>query len=106
MFKIMYKLPRSGIYCLFHEKNRRVYIFDSRNIVVSLSRNIQNIQDKIHVYKHIHKDVKKLEYRFLDEIFHEDSKIDIDNKMSYWMNIYKQLGYTCYNRNISRLEYH
>lgn len=97
LFKVLYNTPRSVVYALVHEGNKKVYISYSKNVVTSLARLLEDVKDKKSIYKHLIDDAPKLEFKVLDYINTTDDSLDISLKLDYNIELYKQLGYTLYN---------
>lgn len=97
LFNTMYKLPRSGIYSLVNEKDKRVYISHSKDICTSISRLLRDIHSKNIVYKQMIKDAPKLQFNKLENINNYDTLVDIHTKLDYFIQGYKQRGYSLYN---------
>lgn len=104
VFKHMFNIPRSGIYCLINHKKKMLYIAYSKDICTSLSRIVKDIKDKNIIYKQMIKDVKKLEFEYLEDINNCDTTLDIHLKLGFYIDKYKHLGYTLYNNRYKHLQ--
>ncbi len=93
----MYKLPRSGIYGLVCHKSKLVYISHSKDICTSISRLLRDIHSRNCIYKQLIKDASKLEFIKLENINNCDTLVDIHTKIDFFVQRYKQEGYSLYN---------
>lgn len=96
LFRIMNSIPRAGIYALVNHSKKRVYIGRSKDVCLSLSRLLLELQDKTHTSRKLIKDRNKLEFLFLEEIHYQDTLIDVSIKYNYWVNEYRNNGYEFY----------
>lgn len=78
---------------LKNEKKKCVYIFYSKNLITSLSRNVREMKDKVHVYKPLNSDIRNWKFDIIETLSKNDTFLDISCKMQYHKELYKQLGY-------------
>ena len=97
LFKSMYKTPQGGIYSLVCEKSKMIYISYSKDIITSLARLVRDIYSGNIIYKQLKKDASKLEFYRLENINNCDTFIDVQLKLDYFIQEYKQQGYSLYN---------
>lgn len=97
LFKIMLNTPSKGIYCLINHRNKRVYLKYSQNICMSLSRVLADIRSKNTIYKQLIKDVKKLQFLYLEDININEDDLSLHLKLDFYVQKYMDLGYSLYN---------
>lgn len=106
VLKLMYELPRSGIFKFVNEEKKLVYISYSKNLITSLSRNIKEIQDKVHVYKPLNEDFEDWKFDIIETLNYHDTILDISCKINLYIEEYKQLGYNVRtHQNIQKLKF-
>lgn len=92
--KDLTELNTPGVYALINNKDKRIFITQSNNILSSVSRNIAQIRDKSHSCRPLLRNLPNLELLVLE---HESSPKNRKIRLSYWMTIYKTKGYELYN---------
>lgn len=85
----------SGLYCLINEKDKRVYVCHSINILDSLKRHIESLKMGGHYCNLLQQDLLKLEYKYLET---ESDKTSMMIKEEKWKRYYQDLGYSLYKR--------
>lgn len=91
-------LCKPGLYALINEKDRKVYLGTSTNILTSLNRNICDLKYNRHPCI---PSSDSIEFLFLEEIENRNiQKI----RLVFYIDYYKNLGYTLY-RNFPGLRY-
>lgn len=93
VFKAMYEMPRRGIFILINEKKKCLYISYSKNLVTSVARNVREMQDKVHIYKPLNRNIRDWRFEIIETLYYEDTILDISCKINSFIEIYKQLGY-------------
>ena len=97
LFKMMYRVSGHGVYSLVNSKDKRVYISYSKDICTSLTLLLKNIKLGGVTYKQLKKDLRKLKFCHLEYINKYDSYTDVQMKMQYFVDLYKQSGYELYS---------
>jgi hypothetical protein len=89
LIKQLYKLSNTPcILALVNERDKRILLIRSSDSLVSLSRILKLIKSRNRRYVTLRKDIKRIEIRMLEG----NDRIDY----TYWVNRYKELGYTFY----------
>lgn len=104
VFHNMYNLPKSGIFVFVNEKKRCVYISYSKNLVLTLSRNIYEMQNKVHLYRPLNYNIKKWKFSIIETIV-DDSLLDIHCKLNFYINEYRNNGYEVKHHNVMILKF-
>lgn len=86
-----------GLYCFINKEDKRLYITWSIDLLRSVTRHIGMLCSGVHNYRNMQLDCNKLEFEFIETI--EDDRSDISLKYQYWVEYYKELGYTLYAEN-------
>lgn len=106
IFKSMYELPRMGIFEIRNDRNKEVYISYSKNLVQSVSRNILEMKDKIHVYKPLNYNIRDWKFSIIETLSRNDSLLDISCKVRVVEHEYRNKGYTVkLHKNIMQLRF-
>lgn len=87
------ELSGSGIWAFVNDKDKRIFITHSNNILSSVSRNISQIQDKSHSCRKLLRDLPNLELVVLEK---DLNSLDRKVKVGKWMDHYKAKGWTLY----------
>lgn len=91
--KNLTELTCSGIWAFVNDKDKRIFISHSGNILSSVSRNISEIKDKSHSCRKLLRDLPHLELIVLESgVLPHDRKI----KVGEWMDYYRNKGWTLY----------
>lgn len=101
----MYNLPKSGIFVFVNEKSKSVYISYSKNLILTLARNVKEIQDRVHIYKPLNSNLEDWEFSIIETIHYEDSLLDIHCKVNFYVNEYRNNGYDVKHHNIMVLQF-
>lgn len=98
LFKELINLPNRCIYGLFNEKDQRVYIGFTNNIIVTLPRLINDIKYSNNLLK---QDIQLLEFRIIETL---EDKNALRIRYQYWVREYSNKGYQLY-RDYKAVEY-
>jgi len=90
--------PRQCIYALINPKDRKIFISYSRNLLFSIGRNIDQINDDNHVCS---RDKDLIELLIIETVKQEK---DLRLRYRFWEEYFKQNGYSFY-RNIKTINY-
>jgi len=94
--KNLTELTCSGIWAFVNDKDKRIFISHSNNILSSVSRNISEIKDKSHSCRKLLRDFPNLDLLVLEaNVLPHDRKI----KVGKWMDHYRNKGWTLYKDN-------
>ena len=105
ILKQLYRLPKACIYVLRNDRKKCVYISYSRNFITSLSRNIKEMQDKVHVYPPLNK-YKHWELDIIETLNYNHSILDISYFIGVQVELYKHLGYDVKtHKNVMKLRF-
>lgn len=105
ILKALNKLPKACIYALVNTKKKCVYISYSKNFIISLSRNIKEMQDKVHVYKPLNK-YKSWELVIIETLNYKSTILDISSSINTTIETYKALGYDIKtHKNVMKLRF-
>ena len=87
------KLPNKGIAAFLNERDRKVYIIHSDNLIDALLKNLMMIKQGTHSCTPLIEDQDVLEFIFLESV--EDRQLQ---KMRFidWVDHYKKLDYSLY----------
>lgn len=94
-------LPNKGLAAFVNERDRKVYIIHSDNLIDALLKNLMMIKQRTHSCMSLIEDQSVLEFKFLESV--EDRQLQ---KMRFidWVDEYKKLGYAMY-RNYLPVRY-
>jgi hypothetical protein len=96
LLKNLTELTCSGIWAFVNNKDKRIFISHSNNILSSVSRNISEIKDKSHSCRKLLRDFPNLDLLVLEShVLPHDRKI----KVGKWMDHYRNKGWTLYKDN-------
>ena len=87
------KLPTSGIIALVNEKRKYIHIMWVKNVYENLSRNINQIKNKLHPIPELMTDFQDLEIKVLETV---SGEIYQRVRATYWMDEYSRNGWTLY----------
>lgn len=93
LYKDLIEIPRNGIYILKSEKERFVYITYSKDIVMSLGKNIKSIQDRVHTCTALNSGYGDLEFEVIETLSDQYTILDIHCRIHYYIDLYTELGY-------------
>lgn len=82
-----------GIWGFINKKDKRIFISNSSNVIVSISRNTTELLQKTHSCRQLIKDLPKLELIILETSVPKNQR---KARQSYWMDYYINQGYTLY----------
>lgn len=91
-------MNKPGIWAFVNDTDRIVYLSYSKNILSSISRNIKEISDKSHSCKKLIRDKSKIQILLIEDRCQKA-------KLGYWVEYYRNNGYTLYRSNNGEITY-
>lgn len=93
LFKDLCMLPKEGLYCLINEEDKKIQIYNTVNIISSISRLSQEIENLNN--SELKKDLDKVKLKILETNFKCKDSRNIRYKQV--IQSYKDRGYKFYN---------
>jgi len=90
------QLSKAGIWAIVNESDKVLYITQSNNVLSSMSRNIDQLNNKSHHCRSLLRHKSKLSFVVLEYV-----TIETDRKLrlNYWIEKYRNKGYTLYRKH-------
>lgn len=106
VFETLYNLPREGIYAIRNEQEKSVYISYSKDLLTSVSKNVKQIKEKVHICNFLNREIEELEFGIIETLNYYTTKLDIHCLLYYHITEYRNKGYTVIAyRNIKPLRF-
>jgi peroxiredoxin family protein len=95
LFKKLTKLPPQGFWALLNNRNKKIYIVYSVDLLGSVAKAIRMMNRNEHPIEALNRHKNVLSLIILDDVVLDDRNARI--QMNYWINKYKKRGYKLYN---------
>lgn len=105
LFRGLMEASGPAVYCLINERDKRVYILATSDLIKSLASQSSMLGRRSHPLKELKRDKKNIVFKLLETIEDTPDVILLSDALFIskykWIKHYSDLGYTLYNSNRS-----